>query len=186
MLSHCPCCRPFLIGSDRLLPGATANRRALKTWELHATAAAGAGRYGTLRDWEWMDTGMTTDLKDEDKAQLWRMVQADCDFLQKPSRGYEERPCPGGSHTLSCAAPVAAGLARGSTLVPLRPRHKQAKLARLLTPAGYLPPHRQHPRPCEQGDLSAGPRAPMPRLRIRVARSTEGLLLWHHRRAAES
>ena len=30
-----------------------------------------------------MDTGMTTDLNDEDKAQLWRMVQADCDFLQR-------------------------------------------------------------------------------------------------------
>ena len=65
------------------LKGATANRRALQTWELHGTASHRTGRYGTLRDWEWMDTGMTTDLNDEDKAQLWRMVQADCDFLQR-------------------------------------------------------------------------------------------------------
>ena len=50
------------------LKGATANRRALQTWELHGTASARTGRYCTLRDWEWMDTGMTTDLNDEDKV----------------------------------------------------------------------------------------------------------------------
>jgi hypothetical protein len=62
------------------LKGATANRRALKTWELHQTSTV-AGMYSTLRDWEWMDIGMTTDLDERDKARIWSMVTADCDFL---------------------------------------------------------------------------------------------------------
>lgn len=62
------------------LKGATANRRALNTWELHQTSTV-AGMYSTLRDWEWMDIGMTTDLDERDKAQIWSMVTADCDFL---------------------------------------------------------------------------------------------------------
>jgi len=64
------------------LKGATANRRALKTWELHQTNTV-AGLYSTLRDWEWMDIGMTTDLEDRDRDKLWSMICADCDFLQK-------------------------------------------------------------------------------------------------------
>ena len=39
--------------------------------------------YSTLRDWEWMDIGMTTDLEDRDKARVWGMVCADCAFLQR-------------------------------------------------------------------------------------------------------
>ena len=64
------------------LKGATANRRALKTWELHQTNTA-AGLYSTLRDWEWMDIGMTTDLDERDAARVWAMICADCDFLQR-------------------------------------------------------------------------------------------------------
>ena len=64
------------------LKGATANRRALKTWELHQSQTV-AGLYSTLRDWEWMDIGMTTDLEDRDRARLWAMITADCDFLQR-------------------------------------------------------------------------------------------------------
>ena len=64
------------------LKGATANRRALKTWELHQTNTV-AGKYATLRDWEWMDIGMTTDLDDREKARIWLTVCADCDFLHR-------------------------------------------------------------------------------------------------------
>lgn len=64
------------------LKGATANRRALKTWELHQTNTV-AGLYSTLRDWEWMDIGMTTDLEESDKGSIWSMVSADCEFLHQ-------------------------------------------------------------------------------------------------------
>jgi hypothetical protein len=64
------------------LKGATANRRALKTWELHQTNTV-AGLYSTLRDWEWMDIGMTTELDAHDAASIWSMICADCDFLQR-------------------------------------------------------------------------------------------------------
>ena len=64
------------------LKGATANRRALKTWELHQTNTV-AGLYSTLRDWEWMDIGMNTDLEDRDRAKVWSMICADCEFLQR-------------------------------------------------------------------------------------------------------
>jgi len=64
------------------LKGATANRRALKTWELHQTNTV-AGLYSTLRDWEWMDIGMTTDLEESDAEQIWSIIFADCDFLQR-------------------------------------------------------------------------------------------------------
>lgn len=64
------------------LKGATANRRALNTWELHQTNTV-AGKYSTLRDWEWMDIGMTTDLEDRDKARIWAMICADCEFLHR-------------------------------------------------------------------------------------------------------
>ena len=39
--------------------------------------------YSTLRDWEWMDIGMTTDLEERDRARVWAMICADCDFLQR-------------------------------------------------------------------------------------------------------
>ena len=64
------------------IKGATANRRALQTWELHQTNTV-AGLYGTLRDWEWMDIGMTTDLEAHDAQRIWSMVCADCDLLQQ-------------------------------------------------------------------------------------------------------
>lgn len=64
------------------LKGATANRRALKAWELHQTDTM-AGLYSTLRDWEWMDIGMTTDLDQGDAQRIWSMIDADCDFLCK-------------------------------------------------------------------------------------------------------
>ena len=64
------------------LKGATANRRALKAWELHQTNTV-AGLYSTLRDWEWMDIGMSTDMEERDKERIWGMVCADCDFLQR-------------------------------------------------------------------------------------------------------
>ena len=64
------------------LKGATANRRALKTWELHQTNTV-AGLYATLRDWEWMDIGMTTDLEEVDAAKIWAMICTDCEYLQR-------------------------------------------------------------------------------------------------------
>lgn len=64
------------------LKGATANRRALKTWELHQTNTV-AGLYSTLRDWEWMDIGMATDLEEVDKGRIWAMICADCEFLHR-------------------------------------------------------------------------------------------------------
>ena len=48
------------------LKGATANRRALKAAQLHQTNTV-ARMYNTLRDWEWMDIGMTTDLDPTDR-----------------------------------------------------------------------------------------------------------------------
>ena len=63
------------------LKGATANRRALKTWELHQANTV-AGMYSTLRDWEWMDIGMATDMEEGDKGRVWAMVCADTAFLQ--------------------------------------------------------------------------------------------------------
>ena len=49
---------------------------------LHQTNTV-AGLYSTLRDWEWMDIGMTTDLEDRDKERLWATICSDCDFLQR-------------------------------------------------------------------------------------------------------
>ena len=95
------------------LKGATANRRALKTWELHQTNTV-AGRYGTLRDWEWMDIGMTTDLLEVDKAYLWAMIRADCRFLQT-------------QHLLDYS--LLLGIHR--PLESLPPQHKAAELQRL-------------------------------------------------------
>ena len=42
--------------------------------------------YSTLRDWEWMDIGMTTDLDEGDKARIWWMLTGDCDFLARQVR----------------------------------------------------------------------------------------------------
>ena len=64
------------------LKGATANRRALKTRELHSTNTV-AGLYSTLRDWEWMDIGMTTDLEDTEAEAIWAMVMSDTELLQQ-------------------------------------------------------------------------------------------------------
>lgn len=64
------------------LKGATANRRALSTWQLHQVASV-ASKYNTLRDWEWMDIGMTTDLEPVDAARLWAVISADTELLQR-------------------------------------------------------------------------------------------------------
>jgi hypothetical protein len=131
------------------LKGATANRRALKTWELHQTNTV-AGLYSTLRDWEWMDIGMTTDLEDRDRDKLWSMICADCDFLQKQNlldcapSAVRTRPCDapcvcvawdGVAHSSRRrrAAPLSDSLLVGiyrppSTLIP---QQKQAALAQL-------------------------------------------------------
>jgi hypothetical protein len=70
------------------LKGATANRRALNTRELHTTNAV-AGLYGTLRDWEWMDIAMTTDLREADSVRLGAPICADPEVLQpQPLRDY--------------------------------------------------------------------------------------------------
>lgn len=67
------------------LKGATANRRALAPHRLHQVNPGenpGDGAaYGTLRDWEWMDTAMTVHLADSDKADLFEVISADADFL---------------------------------------------------------------------------------------------------------
>jgi len=62
------------------LKGATANRRALKAWQLHQSNTV-AGMYDTLRDWEWMDIGMTTDMDSSDRAVLWETLSADTELL---------------------------------------------------------------------------------------------------------
>ena len=55
----------------------------------------------------------------------------------------------------------------------------------LLAAARHLPAARPQHGPCQQGGAAAGPRAPVPRLRIRLSRPAEGLLLRDHRRARE-
>jgi len=62
------------------LKGATANRRALNAWQLHQSNTV-AGMYDTLRDWEWMDIGMTTDMDPTDRAVLWDTLSADTELL---------------------------------------------------------------------------------------------------------
>ncbi len=64
------------------LKGATANRRALAAAAFY-TPSLSAGTVSTLRDWEWMDIGMTTDLDERHKARIWSTVCADCGFLQR-------------------------------------------------------------------------------------------------------
>ncbi|EOD28172.1 hypothetical protein EMIHUDRAFT_235123 [Emiliania huxleyi CCMP1516] len=66
------------------LKGATANRRALKAWQLHQTNTV-SNIYNTLRDWEWMDIGMATDLEPADRDELWSIISADTALLRRLS-----------------------------------------------------------------------------------------------------
>lgn len=90
------------------LKGATANRRALTTNVLLASTkntAQNASGYGTLRDWEWMDTAMGVDVDSEDKEVLADMVTADSKFLA--DQGLLDYSLLVGIHRLSRDSPPA-------------------------------------------------------------------------------
>mmetsp|Transcript_134115 Transcript_134115/g.388229 ORF Transcript_134115/g.388229 Transcript_134115/m.388229 type:complete len:776 (-) Transcript_134115:117-2444(-) len=67
------------------LKGAVMNRRALQENLLYGQQARQDPRarsaWGTLRDWEWMDTAMICDISDTDKEKLAEMITADVAFL---------------------------------------------------------------------------------------------------------
>lgn len=63
------------------LKGATANRRGIKKANLHLKSEGSENKYGTLRDWEWMDVAMSIDVSPDDRAQLASMIAADAAFL---------------------------------------------------------------------------------------------------------
>jgi len=90
------------------LKGATANRRALTANVLLASTkntTQNASGYGTLRDWEWMDTAMGVDVDSADKERLADMVAADSKFLA--DQGLLDYSLLVGVHRLSRDSPPA-------------------------------------------------------------------------------
>jgi len=104
------------------LKGATANRRALAAKSLHQqTGRRGGSAYGTLRDWEWMDTAMSVDVSADDKAVLAETISADAEFLSL--QGLLDYSLLLGLHRVSSK---------------LTPGEREARISALVAAGGYV------------------------------------------------
>lgn len=119
------------------LKGATANRRALKAWQLHQSNTV-AGMYDTLRDWEWMDIGMTTDMDSSDRAVLWETLSADTELLVR-------------QNILDYS--LLIGIYRPpATLIPQQKREQMRELVRQCCGTAYVSRDRQKVRAASSPD----------------------------------
>jgi len=115
------------------LKGATANRRALKAEQLHESNLGGAdARYGTLRDWEWMDIAMTVDISDRDKASVDEMIRADAEFLARQRL-----------LDYSLLVGILCLDRRGSASAKVNTEEREVRLAALKAAGGYVSVDRQ-------------------------------------------
>ena len=128
------------------LKGATANRRALKAWQLHQTNTV-SNIYNTLRDWEWMDIGMATDLEPADRDELWSIISADTALLRRLSLlDY--------SLLLGIYRPPPTMLPQ-QKCEPRRRRHPHPQPPPLPVPLRRCRPHAEPRRPAPAGTRSS-------------------------------